>query len=161
MPVEDRPEDAPDPTSLREVIDRAVVRHGGASTRELSRIARADGHTIAPTTISELQRGTYHSRPKRGTLQALAHLAGLPYRVVREAAGMGPVLPSFAEEVGRIEGVDRLTGPERAALKGLIRVMAAGRGGEADVVDEPVPTPPPTAVPFRDLNGPVERRRRK
>lgn len=114
-----------EPSTYQDLIDRARQRHPGASTRELARKAREAGFAIVGTTISQMQRGIYSSQPQPSTLEALAWLAGVPYKKVHRIAGLGEVRPPFAEQLPA--NVDLLSAREREALVGLMRVMLADR----------------------------------
>lgn len=65
----------PDMELLAEMIDRASVKHGGASGRRLAEIAAADGFEVSHSTLNKIRKGTYESEPSPSTLRAIAHLA--------------------------------------------------------------------------------------
>lgn len=154
------PDVSPDPQSLSELVELAIVRHGGASYRELERISKTRyEHGIGSPALSRMRRGHYGSTPDKLTVEILAWLAGVPFEVAHRAFGLGTPSEPFAQQLPR--NVDLLTAEERRALIGLINVMIAGRR-HGDVVDEPpAPADPtPNAVHFHEPADRVVRRRR-
>ena len=116
-------------SSLRDLVELALVRNQVRFLSDLERIAARAGYKIVATTLSEMRRGSYRSQPTRQTLEALAYLAGVTYEVARDVAGratgVAPGAPSFVKEVP--PKADILSPAEREALLHLIRVMINNR----------------------------------
>lgn len=79
---------------LAQLIEAASRRHGGASDRQLARIAQQSGHKISPGTLSRLhyQQDAPVTGDSRGiaapsSIRAIAFLAQVPEPVAYEAAG--------------------------------------------------------------------------
>lgn len=112
---------SPPRTTLQGLIDKAQQRHGTTSTPKLAEIAQKKGHKLNHTTISQIRSGKYRSEPAEDTLRAIAFLAGVPYRVAYEAAGLGVLNSPFVDQLPR--DVDRLTPKQRTAVLAIIRLL--------------------------------------
>lgn len=113
--------DSPNPT-LRDVALRASQRVGGLQGRALDREAKKRGLTLSYTTIDRIIAGTYRSRPKGETLEALAQLSGYSLDVVRAAAGLPPQLRAFAEDLP--PDADLLSADQRRVVLDVVRQFA-------------------------------------
>ncbi|WP_127572724.1 hypothetical protein [Georgenia faecalis] len=107
--------------TLREIADEAVNRNGGVGGRALGRIAESRGLTLSYTTVDKIRAGTYTSRPKPQTLEALAELSGRPLSVVYEAAGVPMPLRPFAADLP--PEADLLEPDQRKAIYGIVRAF--------------------------------------
>ncbi len=72
--------------TLRDVALAASERLGGVRGRALDREAKKRGLTLSYTTVDKIIAGTYKSKPKPETLNALAELSGIGRDQVYEAA---------------------------------------------------------------------------
>jgi len=115
------------PSSLRDLVNMAMDRHGFRYLTDLERLAEHDGVPILHTTLASIRKGTYRSRPTEKTLRTLAHLAGVEYSVARRAAGMPDEGLPVADEVALVENVNLLTKAERHAHLMALRASAAAR----------------------------------
>lgn len=127
-----------EPLTLRDIAQRASDRHGGVRGRELDRIAKRAGLTLSYTTVDKILNGTYLSRPKRETLDALAKLSGMSQEDVYRAAGEPLPLAPLADQLP--EGADMLSAEQRSLVIGMVHQFAAmnrelekARGGEGNV----------------------------
>lgn len=111
-----------DPQTLREVAQAASDRHEGARGRALGRAAEAAGLTLSYTTVDKILEGTYKSRPKSATLDALAHLSGFTREQVYAAAGEPMPLKPLRDELP--PDADHLTGAQRRVVLDAIRLFA-------------------------------------
>jgi hypothetical protein len=76
---------------------------------------------LTATTINQIRQGLYKSKPREGTIRALAWLAGVTDEVAFTAAGQPVPGPPFAEELP--PGVDNLPGKARKAAIDMLRVL--------------------------------------
>lgn len=106
---------SPDEVTLADLIDRAMQRHGVTSARALAQAAQDRGLPIVHTTLSQIRAGSYRSRPSRATLEGVAELAGVPYRVAQHAAGLPVVGKPFHQEWDT--EYDELTPDQRDVVK--------------------------------------------
>ncbi|MFE3105972.1 hypothetical protein [Nocardia tengchongensis] len=72
--------------TLDELVERASIRHNGASGRRLAEIAQQAGYEVSHATLNRIRRGTYRSTPTDQTLKAVAFLAGVDADVAYSAA---------------------------------------------------------------------------
>lgn len=91
------------------------------SVRQMSILAKREGHAITYTTLSQILSGTYKSVPKDSTIRAIAWLAGVSEEVAFMAAGQPVPGPPFAEELP--PGVDNLPAKARKAAIDMLRVL--------------------------------------
>lgn len=119
------------PRTLAEVVDLAYARTGATSSRQLEAYARKHGHVVTHSTLNNIRSGTYPSRPKAKTLEALAFLSGVSLNSVRNAAGLPPKLGrSLADQLP--PDVDELEARPRAALVEMARVLLEMQRRELD-----------------------------
>lgn len=122
------------PANLREVAQRASLRHGGAKGRGIAREAERIGVTMTHTTFDNLLTGRYKSRPGRETLEALAALSGCTLEQVYTAAGeplpMSPLRDDLPPDA------DLLTGTQRRVVIDTIRLFAQQNKALAALRDE-------------------------
>lgn len=109
------------PKTLRDIALIAKDKHDGASGYEMQRIAERDGYRITFTTFNKIVAGTYVSRATRKTLEALAHLSGIPIDHVYEVAGQRHVTDRFADQLP--PDVDLLTEDQRNAVITVTRAF--------------------------------------
>ena len=109
--------------SLSAMLEHAKERLGATSGRALAARAEADGYDLTHTQINYLLKGTYKHTPGRKTLEAIAHLAGVPVADAYRAAGQPVPGPRFADEIP--DAADVLTSAQRAVVLGLIREFVA------------------------------------
>lgn len=119
--------------TLRDLIDRALLRHHTQSINQLAKIGQRADYNITQTTLSQIHNGTYRSRPKRATLEAIAYLAGVTIGDAHRAADLPPPGVPYQPP----PGADRLTAKERdivnAVIRGLLEAREAPRpDGEED-----------------------------
>ena len=108
--------------TLRDVALKASERVGGLQGRALGREADKRSLTLSYTTVDKILAGTYTSRPKRATLEALAELSGIPLERVYEAAGEPlPLLP-LAEQLP--PDADLLSAEQRRVVIDTVRQFA-------------------------------------
>src|SRR5882757_1511267 len=107
--------------TLRDLIDRAFVRHHARYATDLANLARANDFKINRTTINEIRNGTYSARPGKPVLEALAWLAGVSLDAAYLAADLPAPGPPFAAELP--DDVDRLDRKERDAVLHVVRVL--------------------------------------
>lgn len=127
----------PRTTTLTDLINRAMERHGVTSSRALEKIGKGAGLQISHTTLSQIRKATYSPTPERITLEAIAHLAGVPYREVLKAASLSVVGRPFHEEFG--PEYDVLPVDQREVVKTVARALLKAnrqRDGETDRVHE-------------------------
>lgn len=108
-----------EPTSLSEVVERAMARHGVTSGRALAERSEAQGIPISYTTLNALRKSAYRRRLDRETRGHLAQLAGVPEEMVDRLAGAPTarfVLPDSADE---------LEGDQREAVLATVRAFVA------------------------------------
>jgi hypothetical protein len=122
--------------SLAELVDRALDRHNVRYGAELERIAEKHGHRLHVTTINAIRAGSYPHKPTKATIEALAFLAGVPARVVFEAAGLPTPGPPLIKDLP--EDADNLDSVGRELVRKLVRVLldrqyAAQRFPSADM----------------------------
>lgn len=132
-----------EPLTLRDIAQRASDRHNGARGRELDRIAKRAGLTLSYTTVDKILNGTYLSRPKRDTLDALAILSGTARDEVYRAAGEPLPLTSFAEQLPA--DADLLSAEQRSLVLRIVgqfaelnRELASERAGGEHVRSAPM-----------------------
>src|SRR5690606_29120110 len=90
--------------------------------RALDREAKKRGLTLSYTTVDKIIAGTYKSKPKPETLNALAELSGIGRDKVYEAAKVPPPAPSLAEELGAAG--EQLTPAQRKLVIDTVNLMA-------------------------------------
>lgn len=108
--------------TLRDVALAASERLGGVRGRALDREAKKRGLTLSYTTVDKIIAGTYKSKPKPETLNALAELSGIGRDRVYEAAKVPPPAPSLAEELGAAG--EQLTPSQRKLVIDTVNLMA-------------------------------------
>lgn len=108
------------PNSLSELVEIAI-RHRDTSGLGLSQLAAKKGTQLTATTINQIRQGLYKSKPREGTIRALAWLAGVSGEVAFMAAGQPVPGPPFAEELP--PGVDNLPPKTRKAAIDMLRVL--------------------------------------
>jgi hypothetical protein len=121
------------PRTYRDVIEAAFKHQNVRYGTDLERIAKRAGFPLVSTTINQMKAGTYHSRPERPTLEALAFISGLPMRVIQEVAGVPVTETPFVDQLPA--DVDRLTPRERDAVIVLLRVLLDRPAGGAEPVN--------------------------
>ncbi|MGF6835891.1 hypothetical protein QF015_004092 [Paenarthrobacter sp. TE4293] len=108
------------PQSLSELVELAA-QYRDASGLGLAQLAAKNGHQVTATTINQIRQGLYKSKPREGTLRALAWLAGVSDEVAFTAAGQTVPGPPFAEELP--PGVDNLSPKARKVVLDMVRVL--------------------------------------
>lgn len=106
--------------SLMDLIEVAVARHGGASSRRLADIAQQAGHDVSHATLNRLRQGTYASRPADASIRAIAYLAEVPETVAFAAVG---VRPPTTEQYRVPDEAQRMSTRQRKALDELLRAF--------------------------------------
>lgn len=106
--------------SLMDLIEVAVKRHGGASSRRLADLAQRAGHDVSHNTLNRLRQGTYASRPADASVRAIAYLAEVPETVAFAAIG---VRPPSAERYQVPDEAQRMNTQQRKALDSLLRAF--------------------------------------
>ncbi|MFE2995059.1 hypothetical protein ACFXG4_08610 [Nocardia sp. NPDC059246] len=91
------------PTTLADLLDAASRRHNGASGRRLAELAHAAGFEVSHATLNRVRRGTYGSTPTAATIEAIAHLAGVPSEAAFAAATTEAQLESRRTEQRLVE----------------------------------------------------------
>jgi hypothetical protein len=110
------------PQTLAQVVELAFVRTGASSSRAMQEYAQRHDFELTHSTINLIRKGTYPSRPKDKTLQALSFLAGVPLNTVRSLAQLPPkTLHPFAAQLP--PDIDELEPRPRAALLEMARLM--------------------------------------
>lgn len=109
------------PKTLRDIALIAKDKHDGASGYQMERIAEDGGYRITFTTFNKIVAGTYVSRATRKTLEALAHLSGVPLERVYEVANQRHVADRFADQLP--PDVDLLTEDQRNAVITVTRAF--------------------------------------
>ena len=148
------------PVTLREVALAASQKVGGLQGRALDREAKRRGLTLSYTTVDKIIAGTYTSRPKPATLEALAQLSGIPLARVYDAAGVPMPLRPLAEALP--PDADLLSPDQRRVVIDVVRQFAKQNreldearraqraGGEHDSAPmNPAGGSPATVVPMR------------
>lgn len=116
-------------TSLKDLIEAAIVRHDGASGRALGKLAQDHGFRIVGTTINAIKNGTYRVQsPSDETLRAIAWLAGVPEAEAFTAAGKPTPGPPFAAELP--PGVDNLSPRSRKAALAVLTALVHAEAGD-------------------------------
>jgi hypothetical protein len=110
------------PLTLREVAIEASRRAGGLQGRALDREAKRRGLTLSYTTVDRIIAGTYTSRPKSVTLEALAELSGIPLARVYDAAGLPMPLSPLAAALP--PDADLLSAEQRRVVIDVVRQFA-------------------------------------
>lgn len=110
------------PLTLRDVALAASQRVGGLRGRELGRQAEKRGLTLSYTTVDKIIAGTYTSRPKPKTLDALSELSGISRALVYDAAGVPMPLSPLAELLP--PDADILSPEQRKAVIAVVREFA-------------------------------------
>lgn len=113
--------DARKPT-LRDIALAASQKVGGLQGRALDREAKRHGLRLSYTTVDRIIAGTYNSRPKADTLEALSALAGVPLEQVYEAARLPMPAAHLADQLP--PEADLLTEAQRRVVIDVIRVFA-------------------------------------
>lgn len=121
--------------TVREIIGLAYVKTGATSSRRLAEYSKRYGHSLAPSTLNDMQNGEYSRKPLNPTIRALSFLSGVPENDVREAFGLpAKVGRPLADQLP--PDVDELGPRPRAALVEMARVLLdlqrqadEGRGG--------------------------------
>lgn len=108
------------PQSLSELVELAA-QYRDASGLGLAQLAAKNGYQVTATTINQIRQGLYKSKPREGTLRALAWLAGVSDEVAFMAAGQTVPGPPFAEELP--PGVDNLSPKARKVVLDMVRVL--------------------------------------
>lgn len=122
------------PNSLSDLVELAI-RHRDTSGLGLSQLAAKNGMQLTATTINQIRQGLYKSKPREGTLRALAWLAGVTDEVAFTAAGQAVPGPPFAEELP--PGVDNLPAKARKAAIEMLRVLVdMNRATDAEPTEE-------------------------
>jgi hypothetical protein len=148
--------------TLQDLIDLAMTHREVQSSAALSRIGKAAGYSITHTTIAGIRNGTYSWTPERATLEAIAYLAGVPFAVAYEAAGLGAPAPGkpFAEQLPL--DADKLNARQRDVVIEVIRALIEAQ--ETHRTERPNQTPvritdtdeSDAYLTEKDLNGPDE-----
>ena len=110
--------------SLRDLIEIAVKRHGGASGRRLADIAQQAGHDISHATLNRLRQGAYASQPTDASIRAIAYLAEVPETAAFAAVG---VRPPTGEQYRLPAEAQRMDTRQRRALDELLRAFVVSR----------------------------------
>lgn len=100
----------------------------GWSLRRISQEAEKHGHKIDHTTVRKYVNGT-HGTPSGEALAALAAAFGVDVNALRRAARR----PSVGEPLDLGPESGRLTGPQREAIRHVVRVMLE----QNDAVEDP------------------------
>ncbi|MFK0005510.1 helix-turn-helix domain-containing protein [Paenarthrobacter sp. NPDC090520] len=108
------------PHSLSELVELAA-QYRDASGLGLAQLAAKNGYQVTATTINQIRQGLYKSKPREGTLRALAWLAGVSEEIAFTAAGQPVPGPPFAEELP--PGVDNLSPKSRKIVIDMARVL--------------------------------------
>lgn len=106
--------------SLMDLIEVAVKRHDGASSRRLADIAQQAGHDVSHNTLNRLRQGTYASRPADASVRAIAYLAEVPETMAFAAIG---VRPPTTEHYQVPDVAQRMNTQQRKALDALLRAF--------------------------------------
>lgn len=107
--------------SIRDIARLASQRHDGGGGRTMQALLEGTQFHMVRTTFDKILAGTYTSRPSRRTLDALAHLAGIPAARVYKAAGRDGVKASFTELLP--PDIDELNDDQRNAVIGVARAF--------------------------------------
>ena len=99
----------------------------GWSLRRISQEAEKHGHKIDHTTVRKYVNGT-HGTPSGEALAALAAAFGVDVNTLRRAARR----PSVGEPLDLGPESGRLTGPQREAIRHVVRVMLEQNDALAD-----------------------------
>lgn len=107
--------------TLRDLLDMAFQKHHARYVSDLSNLAELHGFKTNRTTIAEIRKGTYSSRPGKPLLEAIAWLAGVSLDAAYRAADLPAPGPPFTAELP--QDVDQLTRRERDAVLHMISVL--------------------------------------
>ncbi|QEU11284.1 helix-turn-helix domain-containing protein [Dermabacter vaginalis] len=105
-------------SGLSELLNALNSEHQW-STRDIEREAEKHGHKISYATASRYLNGTHPSKPSAAILDAFAKVFGVDANLLREAAGQ--VVTGEPFELGPEAAA--LTGPQRDAIRHLVRVF--------------------------------------
>lgn len=116
-----KPLDSEPVESVASLVDAAMTEKN-LSSRDVEALTDRHGHRVSYSAVAKIRKGQLAS-PKRETLGALAVALSIPTRLLEQAAdlkelGTPFLLPDYAR---------RLSGPEREAIRNLIRVMAESK----------------------------------
>ena len=103
-------------TGLSDELNRLNTE--GWSTREIERVAERHGHKLHYSTVSNYMAGR-HAAPTGRVLEAFAAVFGVSVNSLRASADM----PSIGEPFDLGPESARLTGPQREAVRHVVRVM--------------------------------------
>lgn len=117
------------PVAMRELLQQAQDRHGGASGRQLAETARAAGYSIDRTQINHILAGAYKSELKPKTLDAIAYLSGWKKADVYALAFVPMPGTPFAAEIP--EDADVLSPAQRRVVQAVIRQFIADQRAAA------------------------------
>lgn len=145
------PEDETEPTSLANLVERALHRHGVRASTELHRIAAAAGLEITHTTLNKIRTGKYRSTPTPKTIAALAYLSGVPLDQVKRLVGTAGDTRPFAERLP--PAIDVLLTDEQEALLLVMRKMVRARLELARLIDDLTGRLEAAGQPPEDLSG--------
>ena len=127
---------SPPHTNLRDLLDKALEKHDAKSINKLADIVQSAGYTTTQTTLNGVYNGTYRSKPKRPTLEAIAYLAGVTLEQAYAAADMDRP----GEPFNAAPGADKLTPKERdivnSVIRGLLEARELGRSSDDPKVEE-------------------------
>lgn len=112
-------------TGLSDELNRLNTE--GWSTRDIERIAERHGHKLHYSTVSNYMGGR-HAAPTGRVLEAFASVFGVDVNILRKAAN----LPSVGEPLDLGPESGRLTGPQREAIRHVVRVMLEQNDALAD-----------------------------
>ena len=112
-------------TGLSDELNRLNTE--GWSNRDIERIANRHGHKLHNSTVSNYLAGR-HAAPTARVLEAFAAVFGVDVNQLRDAAGM----PSVGEPLDLGPESGRLTGPQREAIRHVVRVMLEQNDALAD-----------------------------
>lgn len=102
-------------TGLSDELNRLNVE--GWSNRDIERIAERHGHKLHNSTVSNYMGGR-HGKPTADKLAAFAAVFGVDVNDLRATAG----LPGLAEPFDLGPDASRLTGPQREAVRTVVRL---------------------------------------
>lgn len=102
------------------------------SLREIENQAARHGHKLNFTTAGKYLNGT-HGRPTAEVIDAFAAVFGIQPSLLRFAAG----IPASGEPFILPAEASQLTGPEREAIKHLVRVMVESKAHAAAPASRP------------------------
>ncbi|NUO59021.1 MAG: hypothetical protein HOV78_20360 [Hamadaea sp.] len=139
--------------TLAGLLREAMRLEQATSGRALGDLAQRRGLALTHTQINHILAGTYHSKPKRSTIDAIATLARVKPEVAYRAAGVPMAGKPFADELP--PDVDLLKPHHRKAVIGVVRAFLSDvkaeessdgapttQAGNAGATVTKIPTPP-------------------